>query len=90
MGVIVNFAPEEDVLSVHDAVELVPAAAIEVNEAQVARGHEREEGTVRAGCEELRVFRVDSNPISGGQLFGRASMIEEGPRRDAGANDGMA
>lgn len=90
VGIIANFAPEEDILSVYDTFEFIPAATVEEDEVQVARGHEREHGAVWASCEDLRMLRVKCDPLPGGHVLGRAAMVEESPCRNASANDRMA
>lgn len=74
--------PDEDVLCVCDATALVRAAAVEVDESELAGRREGEEGAVLAAEEGLGVFGVEGEPVPGGVVAVASAVVEQCSGRD--------
>lgn len=84
-----DLAPDEHVLRVRGTAALGRAAAVEVDDADLARGREGEESAVVPTKEGLRVLRVEGEPVHGGGVAVASAMIEQSPGCNRGSYDGV-
>lgn len=81
--------PEENVLRIHDPINFVGAAAIKVEQCEIARSGEGVYSAVDAPRKYSGVFGIKSDPITLGILWYWPAVIENSTRGYTGANDGM-